>query len=180
MSHKPGADLGGVRTLEDLRVRCFIEPETNCWRWRMALKEKVARVWVAFGGGIRRHMVGRRAALLLQTGRDLSRDRVVFAKVCCPNRDCVNPGHSRVGSRKEAMAAAIARGDFDTEARRRATEIALRAHRKLSPEQHREIAVSDTPTPILSKRLGVSAGRINAIKRGEFAGSKSSVFNFQP
>ena len=180
MSHKPGTNLGGVRDLESLRKRCFIEPETNCWRWRLAMKEGAAKTWVVLADGTRRHMVGRRAALLLKSGEDVPEGRVVFALACCPNKDCVNPSHCRTGTRKEASAAAFARGDFDTEARRRATEVALRAHRKLSPEQHRVIATSDLPSPQIAKLLGVSSGRVNAIKRGEFGARNNSIFNYQP
>jgi hypothetical protein len=180
MSHQPGAYLGGVRCLETLRERCFVDSDTGCWHWRLAKADGTPRVWVCVGDGERRHMLGRRAALFLSTGKPLPSGKFAFAKPRCSSRDCVNPGHCSIGTRKEVMRAAVARGEFDTEARRLQVEAALRGKRKLSPEQHREIACSEVPTPDLAKSLGVSNGRINAIKRGEFGGITTSAFNFHP
>jgi len=36
----------GVRTLEDLRIRCVIDTETGCWLWRGAFTISSGRRWL--------------------------------------------------------------------------------------------------------------------------------------
>lgn len=89
----------GIKTLEDIRLRCFVDPETDCWLWRLSAQAGVPRVSM-FWEGEERKFRGRRASWLM-AGRPLPKGHVVYAKLCCQELLCMNPDHAQAGTRKQ-------------------------------------------------------------------------------
>jgi hypothetical protein len=111
MSSPKGADLGGIRTLEGLRVRCYCDPDTGCWRWRGAFSKRherglaEPRVWLADRN------VGTtlgRAAWELAKGAPLPKGKTVWRR--CLSEDCGNPKHLMMGTKKQWGAWVASRG----------------------------------------------------------------------
>lgn len=107
---------GGVRVLEDLRQRCWVDDVTGCWLWRQAVATSrgctVPMVHLSAGviPGVDRNATvpAPRAAWLL-SGRKLEPGHVVWRHVCEAGL-CINPAHCRAGTRPEALAAVAATG----------------------------------------------------------------------
>lgn len=191
MSHKKGAYLGGVRTVEDMRLRSRIDQETGCWRWGLSMSpaqgksESMGRpkVWVVHAEtGKRTAMAGRRAALMLARGQDLPEGHVAFAKMCCKWDDCVNPEHSRSGTRKAhgEWLARTGRNRGLVSIRDAARKVA-RTRRRLTDEQVIEIR-SNPQVGIeeYARRFGVSNFTVwSARKRYRYTdvGRVTSVFD---
>jgi hypothetical protein len=187
MPHAPGTYLGGIRTLEDLRERCVIDADTGCWHWRMAITQGAPRVHLQHPqDGRKVTMRGRRAALLLATGRDLPRGHTAYARHCCQADDCVNPEHSRSGNRRE-------HGQWLTKSGKVKNLLGKRAAsrrgwdtrgRKVTPEMRQDILNStDEPWQALADRLGVSKFVIYQVRKGlthSAALPGASVFNWRP
>jgi hypothetical protein len=100
---KPCRYSGGIRTLADLRLRCRVDHTTGCWHWLQALitcsgQPKVHLVHPATG--MKYQTSGRRAAVLLATGKEVPKGHVAWPRPCCDSEDCVNPEHARTGPRK--------------------------------------------------------------------------------
>ena len=52
MSNK-GKDLGGIRSVDDIKDRCRVDDVTGCWIWAGALVHgKAPRVWVPGLGAV--------------------------------------------------------------------------------------------------------------------------------
>lgn len=89
--------LPGLRTLEDLRARCTIDPVTGCWAW-------TGRHWQ--GGHPALPLAGGNGSVSLQialavilTGQRLPEGRAYLPT--CGNVRCLNPAHRREGPRGE-------------------------------------------------------------------------------
>ena len=188
MPHAHGADIGGIRTLDDLRARCVINEETGCWHWRLAISQGSPRVHVkhpALPGDNKSTMRGRRAALLLATGRDLPKGQFAYARLCCAASDCVNPKHARAGSRAEHGEWLRKTGKVKnllskSAASRRTWD---KRGRKLTPEMRQEILHSGEPHSALAQRFGVSKFVIYQVRKGITHSAVmpgASVFNWRP
>lgn len=107
---------GGVRTLQDLLLRCIVDDETGCWHWRQAVSTwrggSVPMVHVPAGivQGIDEQATipAARAAWLL-SGRRLRPGHIVWRHVC-GSGTCINPAHCRSGTRSVALKAVAATG----------------------------------------------------------------------
>ena len=87
---KKGAYQGGIRTLEDLRIRCRMEGD--CWIWGMGLSHGRPSVCITVDGK-KKAVNGKRAALRL-AGTYERGGCYATAADCCPNPQlCVNPAH---------------------------------------------------------------------------------------
>jgi hypothetical protein len=188
MPHAHGADIGGIRTLDDLRARCVIDEETGCWHWRLAISQGSPRVHVkhpALPGDNKSTMRGRRAALLLATGRDLPKGQFAYARLCCAASDCVNPKHARAGTRAEHGEWLRKTGKVKnllskSAASRRTWD---KRGRKVSSAMRDEILSSDETYEALAKRLGVSKFVVYQVRKGithSTALPGASVFNWRP
>lgn len=101
MSHAHGTNLGGIRTLDDLKARCVIDDITECWHWTLAMWKNAPRVHLLTPDTGRKITArGRRAALYLARGEDMPRGHVAFARLGCTSADCCNPEHCRSGTKK--------------------------------------------------------------------------------
>lgn len=99
---RKGYDAGGVRTVEGLKLRSRVDPVTGCWNWLQGLigphHPKVHLVHPVTGK--RFQTTGRRAAVLLATGKEVPKGHTAWARACCDSDLCVNPAHVRTGTRK--------------------------------------------------------------------------------
>lgn len=183
MSHQKGAHVGGIRTVEDLRVRCFIDSDTQCWHWRLSVSQGSPRVHLVLGDGAPIVMRGRRAALALSTGADLPEGTYCWGRAQCHSADCVNPEHCRTGSRKQWGADMRRREVFvGLPAKVRAARDSAAKRRKLTPEQAAEVLASTDSIAVTAERFGVSRIVVQGIRNGttyrrqEMAGA--SVFSW--
>jgi hypothetical protein len=97
-----GAQLGGVRDLEGIRLRCYCDPDTGCWHWRGTNGKRHDRcasreplVWLA---DQRRTATVCRAAWML-AGKPLKPGYVVWRR--CRVSDCANPAHLMAGTKAQ-------------------------------------------------------------------------------
>jgi hypothetical protein len=170
MSHPHGTYLGGVQSVEDLRKRCRIDEVTGCWHWGLARDKSTggAFVWVRTQEGTKRKMRGRRAAVLLSSGKDLQPGHVAYPRLFCKSDDCCNPDHSRSGSRKQWGEYLTATGQAKSPAKTASNRAIVRSKlAKLSIEIAREIRLSPESTYALARKYGVAQSCIWSIKQGK-------------
>ncbi len=163
MSHQPGADLGGVRTLEDVRLRCHVHAETGCWHWRLHIaKGRTQCVWKT--GGTQYKGTAARAAWIL-AGRRLEPGWVVSRnRKLCESDDCCNPQHHRAGPRPEVLPQLS-----PTQRMRHKLGVtrASRQRSKLSMEVAMQIRLSTDRSADVSRTRGIAPSTVTQIRRGE-------------
>lgn len=110
---------GGVRGLEELRLRCVIDACTGCWEWGRARAPGAPRkagppaLQIPPGviGNEKRVCMNAARAAWIMAGRDDGREigrRVIYR--ACDNPRCINPEHLRCGTRAQMMAHLYADG----------------------------------------------------------------------
>jgi hypothetical protein len=169
MSHKEGAYLGGIRSVEDLRQRCRVDEDTGCWHWGLCrTPQGYARVYFVMNGKAYT-AAARRAAVMLSTGEELRRGHVAFAqKVCQTPIDCANPEHSRASTRSNHGSYIATTGRYKTVRHAAASRATIRRCRaKITLEDARAIRASDELYRVLAERYGVSEKHICEIRRGK-------------
>lgn len=158
MSHKHGAYLGGIRTVEDLRLRCYVDECTGCWHWRLAMDDGFALVhFVAPDTGERKKTRGRRAALWLANGHDIGPGRVAAAH--CESSDCVNPAHAKSMTNQQ-----LGREITGTYPPRAGLPI---RGRKLTPAQVIAIRAGGKSCEAWARELGLASRTVWAARVGE-------------
>ncbi len=163
---KAGTYTNGIRTLDDLRARCHVDEDTECWSWRLCTSHGAPHVRVVFPDGSARVIRGRRAAAVLAE-RSIPKGHQVYAKVCCRNPLCVNPEHCNVGTKRQAGAALAASGVLKGRPGIRAIALARTAsRRKLTDEMAADIRASSESPAELAKRYGVVRSQIYNIRNG--------------
>jgi len=165
VSHKHGAHVDGIDSLEALRLRCVCDSDSGCWhlrtaRGRLMPRDRVHRVWV-FGRGA---MTATRAAWMLAGKPEPARRQVVY-RSGCDSFDCVAPEHLRCGSRKQAMQAAFRLEKFETAPRREAVRVLGKARQVITAELRLWLVESSQRGPAVAHALGVSLSRVRAIRR---------------
>ena len=183
MSHATGKYLGGIRSVECMRKRSHVDPDTGCWHWRLAIVQGNPKVhFIMPDTGLGTAMRGRRAALYLHRGADLPAGHVAFARPTCKSRDCVNPAHATSGDRDAhgmslRQSGAVAGLASKCAGSRKGWD----GRRKLTPEAVADIRSSSESNLELAARWGVSqfaiwSCRVGQTHRNAVAGS--SVFNW--
>ena len=170
MSVRPGMYSGGVRCVETLKQRCYVDIDTGCWHWKLAIRQGAPTVHVHMKDGTTSVMRGRRAANFLATGSVLKEGQVAFAKLKCRSRDCVNPDHTQTGDRHALGAYLRASGRSKLGAHAIASLVEAARKRKdvkLSIEKAREIRLSADTQVALAKKYGVPQSRIYEIRSGK-------------
>lgn len=184
MSHQDGAYLGGIRTVEDIRARCFVDECTDCWHWRQAISQGSPSIHFVTPQGKRVKMRGRRAALLLQRGHDLLPGHAACATAVCESLDCVNPDHCRSGTRQQIGEAHRRSGRAKAQAKTEAARAQAEKRRKLKAAQVMEIRASHETDAALAARFGVSRFCIWSARKGKSYPNlppvASSVFDWRP
>ena len=190
MSHEQGTYLGGIRSVECLRQRSRVDPDSGCWHWGLSLTRGIPCLHIVTPDtGKPLKARGRRAALYLDRGADLDAGQWAFARSCCNSLDCVNPAHARSGSRKQFGAWLKSSGTLKglpgkIKASRDTWD---NRGRTLTPACVEKIRSSTASTYALAAELGVSQCAVWLARRGKthkhvgFAGIKaSSVFEWRP
>ena len=155
MSFPHGTDLGGIRTLERLRERCFVDESTGCWHWRMAISQGAPRVQFSVDG---RNRISRGpSAARRLAGKPVG----AMSWVVCGHADCVNPAHTRTGTRKEHGAHLRKTGAAKTPAK------AQHHSRRLTAAQIVEIRSSSEAARVLAERFGVCGNVIWRARHGQ-------------
>lgn len=171
-----GNDQRGIRSIDDLRERCDVDPVTRCWIWRGCVDETGYPRIHAFDPerGEKRSMAGARAAWCIAHGEAPLPGYYVYRS--CGHRKCLNPVHLRqVKDRAEAGKLIEARGSAKG---KRSYEKTIEISRKGWAKQGLQItppeivlAIRAAPPEItgraLAKLHGVSEQRVSAIRTGK-------------
>lgn len=184
MSHPHGAYLGGIATLEDLRLRCVVDEDTGCWHCRMGLKAGVPRVTVRLieGGYIK--MLARRAGLYLRDKKPLPKGHIAWGKLTCHSKDCANPAHSKSGTKAQWGADLAKSGKVKSLPTKIAAARATgRLRRKLTDEQISAVRQCELPAARAADMFGVSEFMVRSIRsttRFQPTVNGASVFTWRP
>lgn len=172
-----GIRTDGIRTVDDLKDRCWIDEITECWHWREG--RDTARVPKAWLPAAKRVVSLGTVIGWLAKGEIPPKGR--FWHVHCETANCCNPGHRREGGRSEQMRAAKIKRTGVTVARIRETK---RAASDLSQESAEQIRASSETLGVLAQRFGISVSYAGRVRSGECRSSAglmtSSVFNWRP
>lgn len=132
MSLKKGQCIGGIRTVEDVRQRCYVHPETGCWHWRLCLKGNIPQATINGKNESVRRWVYAQGSKLLR-----AKTMVVPS---CGNRDCVSPDCS-IGKEGPGFAKWLMdQGHIHTPAHKLAVKEGVRRVSKLNPAKAIEVA----------------------------------------
>lgn len=174
--------ITGVKSLPDLRARCWCDPDTDCWHWRMSrTKAGAAVVFITFADGVRRKTSGRRAALFLSRGIEVPAHKIAFATERCKTPECCNPEHCRIGTKaqhgKYLAKHEMLKVPSKIAAARR---VAAQYRTKYSESVCEQIRRSDGPVSEIARHLGVNLRTAQHIRSGASRPQRppSSVFDW--
>ena len=178
-----GRYLGGIRDLQGLQDRCYVDSDTGCWRWRMCVRQGAACVHLVSPlDGKRYTMRGPRAAWLLRFKAEPAKGLFVWAS--CFQSDCCNPAHMRASTPAEQGRAIAEAGFLKGKPQRIAANrrIVREKLAKLDPEKVREIRGSSGTLKEIARRYGISVSHASKIRRGKAwqeAANAASVFSWR-
>ena len=88
-----------ITTLADLRGRCDVDLQTGCWLWS-GYTNRLGSAWVHFlrADGTKQKMMGRRAAVELDTGEPFPLGLQAQRALRCQHVNCVRPDHVDISS----------------------------------------------------------------------------------
>ena len=174
-----GMDLGGIRSIEDIRLRCHIDDITDCWVWRGARNgQKTPSMHLP--GPDRVTSMGV-AICFLTTGRVPDRGEVWHC--VCETKNCANPKHRAKGNRSSQMRAArIERGP---EVRARIIEGRRRkGANKLTDADVHEIRTAGLTLKQIMAKFGISRSWAHEVRSGKHRVTSrapgASVFDWRP
>lgn len=178
MPHNHGADLGGIRTLADLRSRCYVDADTKCWHWRGAtLKRKGGgqepRVWMA---DARKSETLPRAAWQL-SGKNAPAGRWTCWRTC-RSESCGNPAHLMAGTKAEWGAWVKGLGYLRGDPVRSITNRRNQKNALLTMELAQWARESPQTGAEVAHALGVSDTTVSRVRLGQtYSMRAASVFN---
>lgn len=170
-----GMRTDGIRTVEDLMARCWVDPDTGCWHWRFARDSK-ALPSLRLAPLNRTVSLGV-AACYFATGAAPKPGQMWHCTCTTPN--CANPEHRRAGDRSSQMrAASLTR----TPLQRARISAGKRAASHLTDGQRAEIAGSTEILRVLAERYGVSVSGAQKLRTARAPDPKAgfSVFSWRP
>ena len=161
MPHAHGTHIGGVRTLEELRLRCVCRPGSDCWEFRDARGRKhkpgiVQRIWVHGIGSMTVTAAAWRLADRASVGLQIGR--------ACESSDCVNPDHLAPMTRREISERAHRLGKYHTPARKAALRRAQSMKTKVPTWAAEMICDKSKTRRELAEHFGCSVGCISAAR----------------
>lgn len=180
--HRPAA----VRSLLDMRDRCVVDEETDCWHWRGALAAAKARgarltgrVYIAPGvlGNERATIMSCQKATWLFAGNALKPGHLVWRHTCNTN-DCISPHHGKSGTNRQMHDSFIASGRYRGDPARILHLSKIRAPMLLPVAVVRaaEAMFEDgRMTKEVRAELGLSAHSAARIRRGTHPNSSNGV-----
>lgn len=150
--------MSGIRTLEDLRQRCWVDADTGCWHWRGALDSNK-------NPSARYPATNKQTSLgviicNLKTGEGPEPGTCWYC--ACTTRNCGNPAHRKVGTKGDAMRAHARPIRPDHRAR---IVAAKRAKAKCTVEAAQAIRASDEPLSVVAARYGLAVSTCSHIRR---------------
>lgn len=165
-----GKRTDGIRTIEDLKGRCIVNDDTDCWLWAYYSKGNCARVWLA---ELQRVVLLGYAVYFLEYGHKPPAGVKMVPK--CGHANCGNPAHRRPGNMGQHMKAVLpkSRPNYITRGRKKLSIY--------SPELAAEIRRSDLSATAWAKKLGCGKSLAAGIKRGTAwtdAAKGASVFSY--
>jgi hypothetical protein len=154
--------MSGIRTIADLRDRCWVDPDTKCWHWRGA-KHKVGvgnrqPVGMAWCPAAQRAVTLGVLISFLRTSKGPAKGQLWYC--VCDTRDCANPAHRKLGTQRD-----VKRSAPDALSHLKAAAV-LRARSKVSDEVASEIRCSDEPGIVLAAKYDVSPAYVSRIRTG--------------
>lgn len=186
MPRKRGDNAGGVRTAEDIRLRCHCDPDNGCWNWRMCSSKRgnamaEQRVWLA---DERLSAPLPRAAWILgRKNNPLKPGEVVWRR--CLNETCGNPMHMLKGTKAEWGAWASAKGYMRGRPERAIINRRIKidsGQSRLTMELAQWIRESQQTGRAIAQALGESESVISRARKGHsFAPARvASIFAWRP
>lgn len=178
---KKGQHLGGIRTIGDLKMRCTVNDETDCWHWRLGKTQgKYPKVSFRINGETQAR-TGLRAVFLV-LGRDVPQGMTVYHYKCNAN-DCLNPAHLKMGTHQEKWAHIREAGYLRGRPERSAANKAI-AMKRCKVAEHMDLILhSNKNSEELGRELGLNPSTIRAARSGRVGSAQvanSSVFNWMP
>lgn len=175
-----GKRSDGVRTLEDLKLRCRVDELTGCWIWLGGHGGRNGGVPMTHvSAGVlcesRATMSAMRAAWLL-SGREIEPGKLVYRRFTCKSPSCCNVEHLACGGVKLKCRSAGKRGSFNT------TERLLQL-RRIGPVHTPEVVASIADAvhvrglscDAAAAEFGVDKGAVKRIRRGEHRHQRAKV-----
>lgn len=169
----------GVRTIADIKDRCFVDEITGCWHWRGARSGgktpdvRTPSLWLP---ALQRRTTLGIAICVLLTGEEPKPG--VRWHCICETKGCANPDHRKAGNKSTQMLAAKLKRSPAQCAR---IAKGKRAVSELSDEAAAEIRLSEEPLRVLAARHSISISHTSNIKNGkqrrELGARGASVFN---
>lgn len=160
MTHAIGTDLGGIRTLLDLRDRCRFDELSDCWIWSGAVTNgspcmRLPGIGRTVGAGV--------AICFLVTGNEPEPGTVWHRT--CRTKLCVCPDHRQIGDRKSQMA--FSRGVPKPPGVRMRIALTKRATSTVTDEMVDDILSSNLTALELAAKHGISHTHVCRILRRE-------------
>lgn len=164
-----GTYLGSVRNLEDLRCRCVMDQDTQCWHLKTARGRAMPRGRESFPVNVyqRGKIPATRVAWEFGRGKAPAAGSVVWR--ACKSYDCVNPKHLRNGSRQDFVAWQTKKGVQRSILHRLKTQAIVRARPnvKLTEELAQWVRESPQSAANAAHALAVPKSKVIAIRAGK-------------
>ncbi len=184
MNKKTSPYLSGIRTIADLRLRCFCDKDTGCWIWAGSVQKSrqggrvEPRVWLADEEICT--TIGR-AAWTMGRKTKLAKGWNVWRQ--CRNDLCGNPGHLMAGTKAEWGAWVTNGGYLRGEPERRLINRRIQidsGNTSLTPELAQWVRESQQTGREVAHALDNTAHVISAIRTGRTFSEvrPSSVFTW--
>lgn len=178
---KKGHCFGGIRTVDDIKLRCVEDEFTGCWNWKLSKSGGKYPHTSIYVNGESRRVSGVQAALFVD-GRPVPKGMTGYHHLCSNNL-CMNPAHMTIGTHQQKWAHIKASNSLKGDSRRKAVNTTVkRSTSKLTPYVD-EIRASDESSRAIAARLGCCAAairNIRAYKSHKPTVSNSSVFAWRP
>jgi hypothetical protein len=156
---KRGAYQGGIRSVDDIKARCWVDEDTGHWHWRGSLVEGRPSMWIS---GLQARCTVGVALCFFSTGKRPAKGKVWHHTCSC--MECANPEHHKPGNRSSQMLAAHKRrGPLErlkvAKGRRKAS--------RLTDDDVIAIRAGNEPLSVIAAQYGISVSYAWALRRGK-------------
>lgn len=178
---KIGSCLGGLRTLESLKVRSVVDEDSGCWIWQWAVcKANGGSIPVAnIPGNKSNTSVPRWAYQFKKGAKPLNKGQCVWRSCGC--NLCVNPDHMLAGTRAEfGLWVRESKRWHGLHSYKAANKSSAKRRAVLTDEIVAELRLGLEKPQDAAKRLGVRESSVYRALRRTIQVVNSSVFNWRP